>query len=132
MTGTAGPPITCARKTFHQGKIIAGFLFGSQRLYDFVHNNPIIELHPSSYVNDPFNIAENNRMVAINSALQVDLTGQVCADSIGPRIYSGVGGQVDFIRGAARSKGLPGGTGGGGPGTTRSNGLPGGTGVSEP
>jgi 4-hydroxybutyrate CoA-transferase len=97
--------ITCARKTFHPGKIISGFLFGSQRLYEFVHNNPIIELHPTDYVNDPFNIAQNDKMVAINSALQVDLTGQVCADSIGPRIYSGVGGQVDFIRGAARSKG---------------------------
>lgn len=97
--------ITCARKTFHPGKIITGFLFGSQRLYDFAHNNPIIELHPTDYVNDPFNIAQNEKMVAINSALQVDLTGQICADSIGPSIYSGVGGQVDFIRGAARSKG---------------------------
>ncbi len=97
--------ITCARKTFHPGKIVAGFLFGSQPLYEFVHNNPIIEMHPTDYVNDPFNIAQNDKMVAINSALQVDLTGQVCADSIGPRIYSGVGGQLDFIRGAARSKG---------------------------
>lgn len=97
--------ITCARKTFHAGKIIAGFLFGSQRLYDFVHNNPLIELHPTDYVNDPFNIAKNERMVAINSALQVDLTGQVNADSLGPHFYSGVGGQVDFVRGAARSKG---------------------------
>ncbi len=97
--------ITCARKNFHPGKIVAGFLFGSKRLYDFVHNNPIIELHPTDYVNDPFNIARNDNMVAINSALQVDLTGQVCADSIGPRFYSGVGGQIDFIRGAARSKG---------------------------
>jgi acetyl-CoA hydrolase len=97
--------ITCGRKTFHPGKIVAGFLFGSQRLYDFVHNNPLIELHPTDYVNDPFNIAQNERMVAINSAMQVDLTGQVCADSIGPRLYSGAGGQVDFIRGAARSKG---------------------------
>lgn len=97
--------ITCARKSFHPGKIIAGFLFGSKRLYDFVHNNPIIELHPTDYVNDPFNIARNDKMVAINSALQVDLTGQVCADSVGPLIYSGVGGQVDFVRGAARSKG---------------------------
>ncbi len=97
--------ITCARKTFHPGKIVSGFLFGTQRLYDFAHNNPIIEMHPTDYVNDPFNIAQNDKMVAINSALQVDLTGQVCADSIGPRIYSGVGGQVDFIRGAARSKG---------------------------
>jgi acetyl-CoA hydrolase len=97
--------ITCRRKTFHPGKIVAGFLFGSRRLYEFVHNNPMIEMHPTDYVNDPFNIAQNDKMVAINSALQVDLTGQVCADSIGPRFYSGVGGQVDFIRGAARSKG---------------------------
>ncbi len=97
--------ITCTRKTFHPGKVIAGFLFGSQRLYEFVHNNPIIELHPTDYVNDLFNIAQNEKMIAINSALQVDLTGQVCADSIGSRFYSGVGGQVDFIRGAARSKG---------------------------
>ena len=97
--------ITCARKTFHPGKIIAGFLFGSKRLYEFVNNNPIIELHPTDYVNDPFNIAQNNQMVSINSALAVDLTGQVCADSIGSRLYSGVGGQLDFTRGAARSKG---------------------------
>ncbi len=77
--------ITCARKTFHPGKVIAGFLFGSRRLYDFVNNNPIIELHPTDYVNDPFNIAQNNQMVSINSALAVDLTGQICADSIGPK-----------------------------------------------
>ena len=97
--------ITCANKTFHPGKIIAGFLFGTKKLYNFIHNNPLIELHPTDYVNDPFNIAQNNQMVAINSAVEVDLTGQVCADSMGPRLYSGVGGQVDFIRGAARSKG---------------------------
>jgi 4-hydroxybutyrate CoA-transferase len=97
--------ITCAKKTFHQGKIISGFMFGTRRLYQFIRNNPMIELHPSDYVNDPFNIARNEKMVAINSAVQVDLTGQVCADSIGHRFYSGVGGQVDFIRGAARSKG---------------------------
>lgn len=97
--------ITCSQKTFHPGKIIVGFLFGTKRLYDFVDNNPLIELHPTDYVNDPFNIARNDKMIAINSALQIDLTGQVCADSIGPRFYSGVGGQIDFIRGAARSKG---------------------------
>jgi acetyl-CoA hydrolase len=97
--------ITCSHKTFHPGKIIAGFLFGTQRLYEFVDNNPLIELHPSDYVNDPFHIAKNEKMVAINSAVQVDLTGQVCADSIGSRFYSGAGGQVDFIRGAARAKG---------------------------
>lgn len=97
--------VNCSRKTFHPGKVVAGFLFGTKRLYDFVDNNPIIEMHPTDYVNDPFNIAQNEKMVAINSALQVDLTGQVCADSIGPRFYSGVGGQLDFIRGAARAKG---------------------------
>lgn len=100
--------ITCTRKSFHPGKIIAGFLFGTKRLYDFVDDNPIIEMHPTDYVNDPYNIARNDNMVAINSAMQVDLTGQVNADSIGPRFYSGVGGQLDFIRGAARAKnGLP-------------------------
>jgi len=93
------------RKTLHPGKIVAGFMLGTQRLYDFVHDNPIVELHPTEYVNDPFLIAQNDRMVAINSAIEIDLTGQVCADSIGPRLYSGVGGQVDFIYGASRSKG---------------------------
>jgi acyl-CoA hydrolase len=97
--------ITNERKTLHRGKIIAGFLMGSKRLYEFVHDNPVIEMHPSEYTNDAWVIAANERMVAINSALQVDLTGQVCADSIGTSIYSGVGGQIDFIRGAARSKG---------------------------
>ncbi len=97
--------ITCAQKSFHPGKIVAGFLFGTKRLYEFIHNNPLIEMHPTDYVNDPFNIAKNDKMVAINAAVQIDLTGQVCADSIGPRFYSGAGGQVDFIRGAARSKG---------------------------
>jgi 4-hydroxybutyrate CoA-transferase len=97
--------INCSRKSFHPGKMIAGFLFGSEQLYRFVDNNPIVELHPTEYVNDPFNIAMNDNMVAINAALQVDLTGQVCADSIGPVFYSGVGGQLDFIRGASRSKG---------------------------
>lgn len=97
--------INCAQKSFHPGKMVVGFFFGTQALYDFVHNNPIVEMHPTDYVNDPFNIARNDNMVAINSALQVDLTGQVCADSIGPRFYSGAGGQVDFIRGAARARG---------------------------
>ncbi len=97
--------MTCERKSFHPGKMIAGFLLGTRRLYDFVDDNPVVELHPTEYVNDPFNIAQNDRMVAINSAIEVDLTGQVCADSIGTHFYSGVGGQVDFIRGASRSKG---------------------------
>ncbi len=97
--------LTNARKTFHQGKITAGFIIGSRRLYAWVDDNPLIELHPTEYINDPFVIAQNDRMVAINSAIEVDLTGQVCADSIGPKLYSGVGGQLDFIYGASRSKG---------------------------
>ena len=95
-------------KTLHRGKLVSGFLLGSRRLFDWVHNNAMGELHPTDYINDPFVIAQHRRMVAINSALQVDLTGQVCADSIGTQFYSGAGGQVDFIRGAARSEeGLP-------------------------
>ena len=97
--------LTNARKTLHPGKIIAGFILGTQRLYEWVDDNPLIELHPTEYVNDPFVIAQNERMVAINSAIEVDLTGQVCADSVGTRLYSGVGGQLDFIYGASRSKG---------------------------
>lgn len=97
--------VTNARKTLHPGKIVAGFLLGTKRLYDWVNNNPLVELYRTEYVNDPFVVAQNDRMVAINSALEVDLTGQVCADSIGPRIFSAVGGQLDFIYGAARSKG---------------------------
>ncbi|MCL6494244.1 MAG: 4-hydroxybutyrate CoA-transferase [Ignavibacterium sp.] len=93
------------KKTLHPGKIIAGFVLGTRRVYDFIDNNPIIEFHPQEYVNDPFIIAKNNKMVAINSAIEVDLTGQVCSDSIGTKFYSGIGGQVDFIRGAARSEG---------------------------
>lgn len=100
--------LTNARKTLHTGKIIAGFILGTKRLYDWVDDNPLIELHPTEYVNDPFVIAQNERMVAVNSAIEVDLTGQVCADSIGPKLYSGVGGQLDFIYGASRSKdGVP-------------------------
>jgi len=97
--------INNSRKTLHSGKIVAGFILGTTRLYRWVDDNPIIELHKTEYVNDPFVIAQNERMVAINSAIEVDLTGQVCADSIGPKLYSGVGGQVDFIYGASRSKG---------------------------
>lgn len=93
------------RKTLHRGKIIVSFAMGSQRLYDFVDDNPLVEFHPNDYVNDPFVIAQNDRMVAINGAIEVDLTGQVCSDSLGHFFYSGIGGQVDFIRGAARSKG---------------------------
>jgi len=93
------------KKTLHPGKVIVGFVLGTRRLYDFIDNNPLFEFHPSQYTNNPFLISQNEKMVAINSALEVDLTGQVCADSIGYNFYSGIGGQVDFIRGAARSKG---------------------------
>ncbi len=100
--------ITNSRKTLHPGKIIAGFMLGTKRLYDWSDDNPLIELHRTEYINDPFVIAQNERMVAVNSAIEVDLTGQVCADSIGPKLYSGVGGQLDFIYGASRSKdGVP-------------------------
>jgi 4-hydroxybutyrate CoA-transferase len=97
--------LTGARKSIHPGKMIAGFILGSRRLYEWVDDNPLIELHPTEYVNDPFVIAQNEKQVAINSAIEIDLTGQVCADSIGPKIYSGVGGQLDFVYGASRSKG---------------------------
>ncbi len=94
-----------SRKTLHRGKLIASFCMGSRRLYDFIDNNPMVEFHPSDYTNNPFIIAQNERMAAINSALEVDLTGQVASDSLGFRLYSGIGGQADFIRGAALSKG---------------------------
>jgi 4-hydroxybutyrate CoA-transferase len=97
--------ITGERKNFKPRKIIVGFILGSKSIFDFVDNNPIFEFHPTAYVNDPGLIARNDRMVAINSALQVDLTGQVCSDSIGNQFYSGIGGQVDFLRGSSRSKG---------------------------
>lgn len=93
------------KKTLHPGKLIAGFVLGTRRAYDFIDNNPIFEFHPQEYVNDPFIISQNKNMVAINSAIEVDLTGQVCADSIGTKFYSGIGGQVDFVRGAAHSEG---------------------------
>lgn len=93
------------RKTLHPGKAVAGFVLGTEKLFRFIHDNPIFEFHPTMYVNDPFIIAKNDNMIAINSALQVDLTGQVCADSIGTKPYSGFGGQLDFVRGAARSRG---------------------------
>ncbi len=97
--------ITNEKKTLHPGKMIAGFLLGTHRLYEFVDNNPVVEMHPTEYVNDSYIISQNDKMVAINSAIEVDLTGQICADSIGTRLYSGTGGQLDFVRGAARSKG---------------------------
>ncbi len=96
--------ITNASKTIHRGKVVAGFVIGTRDLFSFVHDNPIFEMRPTEYVNDPFVIARNDRMISINSALEVDLTGQVCADSIGFTFYSGVGGQLDFVRGASRSR----------------------------
>jgi len=97
--------LNCRRKTLHPGKLVAGFCLGTKRLFDYVDRNPMFEFRNTAYVNDPFNVARNDRMVAINSAIEVDLTGQVCSDSIGHLPYSGIGGQVDFLRGAARSKG---------------------------
>ncbi|MCD6499518.1 MAG: GNAT family N-acetyltransferase [Deltaproteobacteria bacterium] len=96
--------ITNRRKTFHPGKIVAAFCLGSQRLYDMIDDNPVFEFYPTDYVSDPRNIAKNDNMVAINSALEIDLTGQVCADSLGHQFYSGIGGQADFIRGAALAR----------------------------
>ena len=96
--------ITNERKTLHPGKIIASFVLGTKKVFDFIDNDPLLEFHPSNYTNDPFIIAQNEKMVAINSAIEIDLTGQVCSDSIGTYFYSGFGGQLDFIRGASRSK----------------------------
>jgi len=97
--------VTNEAKTLHRSKTVAAFVLGGKKTFDFLDNNPFVEFPPTDYVNDPFVISQNEKMVAINSALSVDITGQVCADSIGRNIYSGFGGQVDFIRGAARSKG---------------------------
>lgn len=97
--------INGARKSLHRGKAVTAFVLGTQRLFDYIHDNSSFEFRPISYTNDPFIVAQNDRMVAINSALQIDLTGQVCADSLGTKPYSGFGGQIDFIRGAARSRG---------------------------
>jgi acyl-CoA hydrolase/GNAT superfamily N-acetyltransferase len=97
--------VTNKKKTLHRGKVIASFAMGSEKLYDYIDDNPMFHFHDTAYVNDPYVIGQNNKMIAINSALEVDLTGQVCADSIGHSFYSGIGGQVDFIRGAKRSHG---------------------------
>ncbi|MDX5324707.1 MAG: 4-hydroxybutyrate CoA-transferase [Bacteroidota bacterium] len=97
--------ITNEKKRVHPGKIISGFAFGTRKLYDFMHDNPLVNMLDIAYVNDISTIRKNKRVVAINSAIEVDLTGQVCADSIGTRFYSGVGGQMDFIRGASLSEG---------------------------
>lgn len=96
--------VTNKKKKVHPGKFIATFLMGTRKLYDFVDNNPDVEMYPVDYVNDPYIVGQNDNVVAINSALQVDLMGQINAEMIGSRQFSGVGGQVDFIRGASRSK----------------------------
>jgi acyl-CoA hydrolase/RimJ/RimL family protein N-acetyltransferase len=97
--------ITCAKKKLNHGKVVASFCMGSKKLYDFINNNPFFEFYPTEYVNDPQIISQHEKMVGINVGLEVDLTGQVCADSLGYQFYSGIGGQVDFIRGSARSRG---------------------------
>ena len=97
--------ITCEKKTLNRGKVVASFCMGSRKLYDYIDNNPFFEFYPTEYVNDPTVISQHEKMVAINVGLETDLTGQVCADSLGYQFYSGIGGQVDFIRGAARSRG---------------------------
>ncbi len=96
--------VTCRKKSLHPGKVVAAFCMGTRRLYEYVNNNPLFEFRPCQYVNDPYVIAQNDRMVSINSALTVDLTGQVCSDSLGFEFYSGIGGQVDFVRGSAMSE----------------------------
>ena len=93
------------QKTLHRGKVVLSFVLGHKKLFDFVNNNPMFEFHPASYTNNPAIISQNYKMAAVNSGLQVDVTGQVCADSIGTSFYSGIGGQVDFIRGASSCKG---------------------------
>jgi len=97
--------ITGRKKTLHPGKVVSTFILGTSELYEYVDDNPLFELHPVEHTNDPFVIAQNDNMIAINSAIEIDLTGQVCSDSIGTYIFSGFGGQVDFIRGAAASNG---------------------------
>ena len=97
--------VTGDRKTMDKGKITASFCMGTKKLYSYIDNNPIFAFHPTEHVNDPFVIGSQHKQVAINVALEIDLTGQVCADSLGSNFYSGIGGQVDFNRGAARSPG---------------------------
>ena len=97
--------ITNRKKTLHAGKFLATFLMGTRKLYDFVHNNPEVEMYPVDYINDPFIIGQHEKMISVNSAIQVDLMGQVNAEMIGGQQFSGIGGQVDFIRGASRSLG---------------------------
>jgi len=96
--------ITCSKKTLNHGKVVASFCMGTRHLYDYIDNNAFFEFYPTEYVNNPYVISRHEKMVAINVGLEIDLTGQVCADSLGYQFYSGIGGQVDFIRGAAKSR----------------------------
>jgi 4-hydroxybutyrate CoA-transferase len=100
-----GGVVTNSKKKVHAGRTVASFVTGSKRLFDFVDDNQTVEMHPCDRTNDTQLISKNDKVVAINSAIEIDLSGQVCADSIGHRIYSGIGGQMDFMRGAARSNG---------------------------
>jgi 4-hydroxybutyrate CoA-transferase len=88
------------KKSFMPNKVVSSFVIGTNKVHDFIHNNPLIEFRSSKFVNDPVNVSRNDNMISINSAIQVDLSGQVCSDSMGTRIFSGFGGQVDFVRGA--------------------------------
>ncbi|MCJ7693005.1 MAG: GNAT family N-acetyltransferase, partial [Sedimentisphaerales bacterium] len=97
--------ITCSKKTLNRGKVVASFCMGTKRLYDYINNNPFFEFYPTEYVNDVYTISQHEKMVGINVGLEIDLTGQVCSDSLGYQFYSGIGGQTDFIRGAAKSRG---------------------------
>jgi len=97
--------ITCSKKTFHKDKIVSSFAMGTKKLYDFINNNPFVEMYPASYVNDPYNIGLNDNVISVNATLEVDLTGQCASESIGPIQYSGAGGQLDFVQGCWRSKG---------------------------
>ncbi len=97
--------ITNEKKNLNPSKIVTSFMIGTRRLYDWADRNPVVEMRPCEYTNDPINITRNDKVTAINSALSIDMKGQVCADTLGKRFYSGIGGQVDFIRGASRSLG---------------------------
>jgi 4-hydroxybutyrate CoA-transferase len=97
--------VTCEKKSFLPRKVVASFVIGTKKTFDFINNNSFIEFRDSKFVNNPFNIAKNDNMISINSAIQMDISGQVCADSFGTKIFSGFGGQLDYVRGALRSKG---------------------------
>lgn len=96
--------VNCSKKTINQGKIVVTFAIGTKKVYEYIHMNPLFQFHPVDYVNNPYVIAQHDNMVAINAALEIDLHGQVCAEALGTKQFSGIGGQLDFIRGAAASK----------------------------